>query len=100
MGPLAGTRVLDVSGRTGAYCGKILADLGADVIKVELPAGDRMRFVPPFRDGHSGPEGSLLFAVLPPQQARHHPRLAAGGRTPPARESGGDDGRGRRLAQG
>jgi crotonobetainyl-CoA:carnitine CoA-transferase CaiB-like acyl-CoA transferase len=55
-------RVLDLSGRTGAYCGKILADLGADVVKVELPQGDRMRSLPPFRDGEGGPESSLLFA--------------------------------------
>jgi len=60
--PLAGVRVLDVSGRTGAYCGKILADLGADVVKVELPTGDRLRSTPPCRDGESGPEASLLFA--------------------------------------
>ncbi len=60
--PLSGVRVVDVSGRTGAYCGKLLADLGADVIKVELPSGDRMRFLPPFRDGSTGPEASLLFA--------------------------------------
>jgi crotonobetainyl-CoA:carnitine CoA-transferase CaiB-like acyl-CoA transferase len=60
--PLAGTRVLDLSGRIGAYCGKILADLGADVINVEPPTGDRLRHVPPFRDGVRGPESSLLFA--------------------------------------
>jgi crotonobetainyl-CoA:carnitine CoA-transferase CaiB-like acyl-CoA transferase len=60
--PLAGTRVLDLSGRTGAYCGKILADLGADVVKVERPTGDGMRRQPPFRDGEPGPESSLLFA--------------------------------------
>src|SRR5271169_3874586 len=60
--PLTGVRVLDLSGRIGAYCGKILADLGADVVKVELPTGDRMPFLPPFRDGQSGPESSALFA--------------------------------------
>jgi crotonobetainyl-CoA:carnitine CoA-transferase CaiB-like acyl-CoA transferase len=60
--PLRGVRVLEVGGRPGAYCGKILADLGADVIKVELPSGDRMRFLPPFREGRTGPEASLLFA--------------------------------------
>ncbi len=60
--PLRGVRVLDVSGRTGAYCSKMLADLGAEVVKVELPKGDGMRFLPPFRDGQSGPEASLLFA--------------------------------------
>jgi crotonobetainyl-CoA:carnitine CoA-transferase CaiB-like acyl-CoA transferase len=60
--PLAGTRVLELTSRLGAYCGKILADLGADVVKVELPSGDAMRFLPPFRDGASGAESSLLFA--------------------------------------
>lgn len=60
--PLGGVRVVDISGRTGAYCGKLLADLGADVIKVELPSGDRMRYLPPFRDGGAGREASLLFA--------------------------------------
>ena len=60
--PLTGVRVLDLSSRTGAYCSKVLADLGAEVVKVERPAGDRMRFLPPFRDGQSGPEASLLFA--------------------------------------
>ncbi len=60
--PLTGVRVLDLSGRPGAYCGKILADLGADVVKVERPTGDRLRHLPPFRDGEKGPESSLLFA--------------------------------------
>jgi crotonobetainyl-CoA:carnitine CoA-transferase CaiB-like acyl-CoA transferase len=60
--PLLGLRMLDLSGRIGAYCSKILADLGADVVKVELPSGDRLRFLPPFRDGASGPEAGLLFA--------------------------------------
>jgi crotonobetainyl-CoA:carnitine CoA-transferase CaiB-like acyl-CoA transferase len=60
--PLSGVRVLELSGRTGAYCGKLLADLGADVVKVELPVGDRMRSLPPFRDGQGGPEASLLYA--------------------------------------
>ncbi len=54
--------MLDLSGRTGAYCGKVLADLGADVLKVELPRGDALRFLPPSRSGSAGPESSLLFA--------------------------------------
>jgi crotonobetainyl-CoA:carnitine CoA-transferase CaiB-like acyl-CoA transferase len=84
--PLNRVRVLDVSGRTGAYCGKILADLGADVVKVELPSGDRMRFQPPFRDGQTEPEASLLFAyyhhnkrgiTLDWQRDEAHPLLEA-----------------------
>jgi crotonobetainyl-CoA:carnitine CoA-transferase CaiB-like acyl-CoA transferase len=37
---LEGVRVLEISDKKGAYCGKLLADLGADVIKVEPPEGD------------------------------------------------------------
>ena len=46
--PLTGIRVLDLSGDLGVYCGKLLADVGADVIKVEPPGGDSMRSVGPF----------------------------------------------------
>ena len=60
--PLDGLLVLDLSSALGAYCTRILADLGADVIKVEPPAGDPMRTRPPFRSGATGPDGSLLFA--------------------------------------
>ncbi|MHB8464457.1 MAG: CoA transferase [Acidimicrobiales bacterium] len=62
MQPLDGIRVLDVSGRIGAYCTKVLADLGADVVKAELPTGDQLRFLPPRREGACGPEAGLLFA--------------------------------------
>ena len=46
--PLTGYRVLDLSGPMGVYCGKLMADMGADVIKVEPPPGDPMRQNGPF----------------------------------------------------
>src|SRR3954452_5614207 len=59
--PLAGIRVLDLTRLLpGAYCTMLLADMGADVIKVEEPGrGDYMRWYPPQRDGQS-----VLFNAL------------------------------------
>src|SRR4051812_38678106 len=58
---LEGLRVLDLAGPMGAYCGKLMADLGADVIRVEPPAGDVGRQLPPFYEGKPGPERSLFY---------------------------------------
>jgi crotonobetainyl-CoA:carnitine CoA-transferase CaiB-like acyl-CoA transferase len=59
-GPLADIRVLDLGTRIGApFAATLLGDLGADVIKVELPGqGDFMRTIGPFLDGYS-----LFWAV-------------------------------------
>jgi crotonobetainyl-CoA:carnitine CoA-transferase CaiB-like acyl-CoA transferase len=62
---LAGLRVLELGTGVGAaYCGKLLAGLGADVIKVEPPAGDSLRFEGPFPGDEPHLETSGLFLHL------------------------------------
>ncbi len=64
-GPLAGLRVIDAGTRISApFCAGLLGELGADVIKVELPgAGDFMRSMGPFVPVEDGPDYSLSWAV-------------------------------------
>jgi crotonobetainyl-CoA:carnitine CoA-transferase CaiB-like acyl-CoA transferase len=59
--PLTGYRVLDLADPSGFHCTKLLADMGADVIKVEPPGGDEARRIPPFKDYSPHPEKSLYF---------------------------------------
>jgi crotonobetainyl-CoA:carnitine CoA-transferase CaiB-like acyl-CoA transferase len=59
---LGDIRVLDLAGEIGQYCTKLLADLGADVIKIEPPGGDPVRALPPHY--HKHPEQSLYWLNL------------------------------------
>ncbi|MEX0784779.1 MAG: CoA transferase [Dehalococcoidia bacterium] len=65
MGALAGIRVLELGSGVGPeYCGKLLAGLGADVIKVEPAEGDSLRYAGPFPGDERHPERSGLFLHL------------------------------------
>ena len=62
---LDGVKVLDLTHHiAGPYCTKLLADFGADVVKVERPGGDPARRIPPFFHDEADSEKSLLFLYL------------------------------------
>jgi len=56
--PLHGLRVVDMADEKGELCGRLLADLGADVVRVEPPGGGRSRALPPLHG-----QESLYYAV-------------------------------------
>jgi len=58
---LKGYRALDLTNEKGQLCGRILGDLGADVIKVEPPGGDPSRRIGPFYKDIPDPEKSLYW---------------------------------------
>jgi len=65
MGALTGTTVIEsASFIAGPYCGRLLADLGAEVIKVEPPGGDPARAMGPFPRNLPHPERSAVFIHL------------------------------------
>jgi crotonobetainyl-CoA:carnitine CoA-transferase CaiB-like acyl-CoA transferase len=82
---LEGIRVLDLATPAAELAGRVFADLGAEVIKIEPPGGCEARRTPPFAAGREGdPEGSLFWrafglgkksVVLDLEQARDRARL-------------------------
>ncbi len=60
-GALPDLRILELCDESGVFAGKLFADMGADVIKVEPPRGDPTRLYAPFLDDEPDPERSLWF---------------------------------------
>jgi crotonobetainyl-CoA:carnitine CoA-transferase CaiB-like acyl-CoA transferase len=54
-------RALDLTDNKGFLCGKILADLGVNVIKIEKPGGDPSRYIGPFWGGQPDPEKNIYW---------------------------------------
>ena len=64
-GALAGVKVLDLSEDiAGSFCARLLADYGADVLKLEPPGGAALRRMGPFHHDDPHPDHSLFFLVL------------------------------------
>ncbi|MBU1276371.1 MAG: CoA transferase [Proteobacteria bacterium] len=63
-GFLGGYRVLELGGQESLFAGKLLADMGAEVIKVEPPAGDPARQLGPMAPGVDPVEASLLWQAM------------------------------------
>ena len=61
MTALSDLRVVELADQRGAWCGKLMADMGADVIKIEPPEGDPTRNWGPFVDDQPDSERSLWF---------------------------------------
>ena len=60
-GSLSGVRVVEIADELGEYCGRLLAGLGAEVIKVEPVGGESARDIGPFCEGVEDPGRSLYF---------------------------------------
>lgn len=60
-GPLAGVLVIELASERVAFAGKLLGDMGADVVVVEPPGGDPTRSNEPFLEDMPGPERSLYW---------------------------------------
>ena len=63
-GMLSPYRVLDLSDEKGLFCGKLMGDMGADVIKIERAGGDSARHIGPFYHDEVDPEKSLYWFAM------------------------------------
>ncbi len=61
MGAFSGIRVLEIADEKGQWCGKLMGDMGADVIKIEPPRGESTRDSGPFYQDIEDRERSLYF---------------------------------------
>ncbi|MBI2885942.1 MAG: CoA transferase [Chloroflexi bacterium] len=57
-------RVLDLAGEIGVYCARLLADLGADVVRIEPPEGDPLRRLGPFYHDEPDVNKGLLHFIM------------------------------------
>jgi crotonobetainyl-CoA:carnitine CoA-transferase CaiB-like acyl-CoA transferase len=63
--PLDGVRIVEIAaGRSVAYCGQLLAQCGAEVIRIEPPGGDEIRLAGPFREDVSDPNDGGLHTSI------------------------------------
>lgn len=63
-GPYSGLRVVDMTGLAGAYATRLLAGMGAEVVRVEPPGGSPIRHLSPFTEAIEPPENSLWWSYL------------------------------------
>ncbi len=84
MTPFAGLRVVELgTGIALAFCGKLCADFGAEVIKVEPSGGDPLRRMPPLAEVADGQYESAYFAWLNTNKSLTMPIPARSDRSPP-----------------
>jgi crotonobetainyl-CoA:carnitine CoA-transferase CaiB-like acyl-CoA transferase len=77
---LEGYRALDLTDEKGFLCGKILAELGVDVIKIEKPGGDPSRMTGPYWHDQADPEKTGLHTTAASAESRLILRSRTGSR--------------------